>query len=38
MGNPTGFIEFARELPTARAPAERIHDWSAINQYMKAEK
>ena len=38
MGKPTGFIEFERELPTDRAPAERIHDWSEFHLYMKAEK
>jgi len=38
MGKPTGFIEFERELPTDRAPAERIQDWSEFHLHMKAEK
>jgi glutamate synthase (NADPH/NADH) small chain len=27
MGKPTGFLEFARELPVVRAPRERVADW-----------
>ena len=27
MGKPTGFIEFTRELPSKRAPAERVNDY-----------
>src|SRR5438270_13799309 len=27
MGKPTGFMEYARELPMVRPPVERIHDW-----------
>ena len=27
MGKPTGFLEFPRELPLARPPAERVRDW-----------
>ena len=38
MGKPTGFIEFERELPNDRAPAERIQDWSEFHLHMKAEK
>ncbi len=30
MGKITGFKEFAREMPTRRPPAERIHDWREI--------
>jgi glutamate synthase (NADPH/NADH) small chain len=32
MGKPTGFIEFQRELPTDRAPDERVHDWQEFHQ------
>ena len=28
MGKPTGFIEYDREPPHARAPQERVKDWS----------
>ncbi|GAB3697349.1 glutamate synthase subunit beta [Spirosoma flavus] len=31
MGKPTGFLEFARELPKKRAPQERIHDYKEID-------
>ncbi len=30
MGKPTGFKEYARELPTRRPPAERVKDWFEI--------
>jgi glutamate synthase (NADPH/NADH) small chain len=30
MGKPTGFLEFARELPKKRAPQDRIHDYKEI--------
>ncbi|GAB3504289.1 glutamate synthase subunit beta [Spirosoma knui] len=30
MGKPTGFLEFARELPKKRDPQERIHDYKEI--------
>lgn len=33
MGKPTGFLEFPRELPLARPPAERIHDWSEFHAH-----
>src|ERR1700712_3208105 len=34
MGKPTGFIEFSRELPTKRAPQERVKDYNEyINLY-----
>ncbi|MBD2704965.1 glutamate synthase subunit beta [Spirosoma sp. BT702] len=31
MGKPTGFLEFARELPKKRATQERIHDYKEID-------
>ena len=31
MGKPTGFMEYARELPLARPPAERIRDWNEFH-------
>ncbi|QHW00964.1 glutamate synthase subunit beta [Spirosoma endbachense] len=30
MGKPTGFLEFARELPKKRDPQQRIHDYKEI--------
>jgi glutamate synthase (NADPH/NADH) small chain len=30
MGKPTGFLEYARELPARRPPAQRIQDWFEI--------
>jgi glutamate synthase (NADPH/NADH) small chain len=33
MGKPTGFMEFKRELPLARQPVERIHDWSEFHAH-----
>ena len=32
MGKTTGFLEYTRELPTRRPPAERVHDWFEIYQ------
>jgi glutamate synthase (NADPH/NADH) small chain len=33
MGKPTGFLEFPRELPMARQPVERIHDWLEFHEH-----
>jgi glutamate synthase (NADPH/NADH) small chain len=33
MGKPTGFLEFPRELPLARHPAERVHSWSEFHEH-----
>src|SRR4051794_6859831 len=33
MGKPTGFMEYPRELPLARAPRERIHDWHEFHEH-----
>jgi glutamate synthase (NADPH) small chain len=38
MGKPTGFLEFPRELPLARHPAERIHDWSEFHEHADEKK
>jgi glutamate synthase (NADPH/NADH) small chain len=32
MGKPTGFLEFKRQLPSRRAPEERVKDWLEIYQ------
>lgn len=34
MGKPTGFIEYLRELPVDRTPAERVHDWNEFHPHM----
>ncbi len=31
MGKPTGFMEYPRELPADRSPAERIRDWKEFH-------
>jgi glutamate synthase (NADPH/NADH) small chain len=33
MGKPTGFLEYPRELPLARPPAERVHDWQEFHEH-----
>ncbi|MBI3823331.1 MAG: glutamate synthase subunit beta [Planctomycetes bacterium] len=33
MGKPTGFLEFPRELPLARHPAERVRDWDEFHAH-----
>lgn len=34
MGKPTGFLEFARELPTKRSVEERVNDYNEfVNRY-----
>lgn len=37
MGKPTGFKEFAREVPADRPPLERIHDWKEFHLAMPEE-
>jgi glutamate synthase (NADPH) small chain len=34
MGKPTGFIEYLRELPVDRTPAERVRDWNEFHHHM----
>jgi glutamate synthase (NADPH/NADH) small chain len=33
MGKPTGFLEYPRELPLVRQPAERIQNWSEFHEH-----
>ncbi len=35
MGKPTGFIEYLRELPQDRTPAERLADWKEFHFHME---
>ena len=37
MGKPTGFMEYNREVPTDRAPLERINDWNEFHLHMPDE-
>ena len=34
MGKPTGFLEFARELPLDRGAVQRIADWNEFHEHM----
>jgi glutamate synthase (NADPH) small chain len=34
MGEPTGFIDYLRELPADRPPAERIADWREFHHHL----
>jgi len=38
MGKPTGFIEYLRELPADRPPAERVADWKEFHFHMPEDK
>src|SRR5579872_361629 len=38
MGKTTGFLEYTRELPQRRLPAERINDWFEVYQDFDEEK
>jgi glutamate synthase (NADPH/NADH) small chain len=33
MGKPTGFLDYPRELPLARDPATRVHDWNEFHEH-----
>jgi glutamate synthase (NADPH/NADH) small chain len=33
MGKPTGFMEYRRELPLDRQPAQRVHDWHEFHEH-----
>jgi glutamate synthase (NADPH) small chain len=37
MGKPTGFMEYPRELPLVRQPAERIGSWSEFHDHGEEE-
>lgn len=38
MGKPTGFMEYKRELPPDRQPAERIRDWQEFHEHLSDEQ
>ncbi|AFZ48815.1 glutamate synthase (NADH) small subunit [Cyanobacterium stanieri PCC 7202] len=37
MGKPTGFLEFARELPVDKDPLERIKNWDEFHLHLPEE-
>src|ERR1043166_7574868 len=34
MGKATGFLEYTRQLPVFRSPAERVHDWNEFHHHL----
>jgi glutamate synthase (NADPH) small chain len=38
MGKPTGFLEFARELPVDRGPLDRLRDWGELHEHFPAKR
>ncbi|MBO2943008.1 glutamate synthase subunit beta [Paenibacillus sp. F411] len=38
MSTPTGFMEYNRQLPADREPAERIKDWEEFHKHMEEEE
>lgn len=38
MGNPTGFINVARQLPEDRCAKDRLIDWQEVHEHMPEEK
>ena len=38
MGKPTGFLEYARELPGDRDPLDRLSDWDEFHEHFPAKK
>jgi glutamate synthase (NADPH/NADH) small chain len=38
MGKTTGFLEYAREVPQRRLPADRINDWFEVYEEFDEEK
>lgn len=38
MGKPTGFMEYARDLPVVRHPAERVRDWGEFHGHLPEAK
>ena len=38
MGTPTGFLDYERELPADRPPAERVRDWKEFHEHLPEEK
>jgi glutamate synthase (NADPH/NADH) small chain len=38
MGKPTGFLEYARELPPDRSPLDRLGDWEEFHEHFPGKK
>lgn len=37
MGKPTGFLDYPRELPLTRPPAQRVLDWNEFHEHSEEE-
>jgi glutamate synthase (NADPH) small chain len=37
MGKPTGFLEYPRELPLLKAPADRVRNWDEFHEHTTEE-
>ena len=37
MGKPPGFMDYPRELPLARAPAQRVGDWHEFHDHQSED-
>ncbi|ANY71603.1 glutamate synthase [Paenibacillus ihbetae] len=38
MSTPTGFMEYQRQLPADRDPAERVKDWEEFHKHLEEEE
>ncbi|WP_106767743.1 glutamate synthase subunit beta [Paenibacillus faecalis] len=38
MSTPTGFMEYKRQLPSNREPAERVQDWEEFHKHLAEEE
>ena len=38
MGKPTGFLDYLRELPVDRAPAQRVGDWKEFHPHLEEKR
>ena len=38
MGDPTGFMQYKRELEPDRSPSERLKDWKEFHKHLPDEK
>ncbi|RAR45676.1 glutamate synthase subunit beta [Paenibacillus sp. MDMC362] len=38
MSTPTGFMEYQRQLPADRSPAERVKDWEEFHKHLEEEE
>ena len=38
MSTPTGFMEYQRQLPADRSPAERVKDWEEFHKHLEEDE